>query len=1309
MTISLYIGERCRYYYTVLFSNHTKYAQIILSKKLRNEPRISCTNTYSLLFTLTLSLLMLASIVGFGQSPNVGYCGALPPHQATTTHPDSILYDRFGNTYDKYPLSNLIANSNHEVVVGYFQLVYLDDFAPAFEGVINTVFQELSTLIVQRQLDTPCGDPITQDLVRIEISSTTLEDDIIATGTPMFDPDIHRSGCVYLQNSRAYAKINGIHYYNELGVRDGKIRISTAFNFDTSYPAPMSNPNHIDLYTAILHEALHVLAFHPRVDFDDPVAYTDYDFLLVGSQDKIIESNCTTNCYTSHLAGEANTPTCNIRVGDNGPFVAAHNNLSHLADNATPCGNNTYVMNAGLPAGTRKSITNDEINILCQMGYQTTTCDGEFFLPYEGTGYNSNNCSEYTACCENIFYTCENSIEIPYADLICFTHGNVAYTITDMFLITGIANITMGSNAVVIENTVPTISTIRLGFTITSTTTTDPMICKSKNGSFWVSFDRTCQQNHCEFDDECENILCYGDFENFATLGNISLGFPFIFDGSCNNSPDIFHYPAVTENRALFIGLREEAVALRLNSPSPYTGCDITLTFDAGNRLSGVNPILEIWGSAVPPCHMNDTPVPQSCVGVSVPCADGSIYAPVCLGNIPITNTNTLGSYPPITIPASTFNTGEINFLIFSFSVGTGGIFLDNLRLTANCANAEFTNTVANCNQYTFTGTYSNSRQVSHSWDFSDGTTSTQANPTHTYTTNGTYSITHTVTDNCGNTQTATQNIVIDCIPVFDCPCVDAYNIGQNGATTLLSQTPLSGNILAGACVAIVGKLLVDKDFTFKTCDIRMQSGASIEVQGGADPKLLTFMDSTNVHGCINMWQGVVLQPNAKISVVRATIADTEYAIKTDAGAEVSLAKSTFARNYIGLYHPPGVGNFNLSFFRGNTFHCSDGTNYVNLLPPYSEQATMLTNITLVGIEINDVSAFQLGASPDGATSLSNAFHHVANGIRLYNSHTIVRDCKFYDIGMNESENILTSGNGIFAKGNMHTLKQVGGTNTGDISFERVKMGIQAYGMQVTGIRQNRMKMVKRGIRILLPQISAIVYDNTIHADRLGIEIYQAREEITCDIHNNIITVDSPAECLSCSTTNGTGIEVNSDIAKFANSSIRYNTISLYGQNYGLYAYNINSVTVDNNIVNFQVPTLNKIGMAFKNGRDMTISCNDILGIVGSNDWAGGTNANILDEHTIGILSDRTTGRLGCNDILRTRVGVRFEGAVTNGNLTFETTNFSNHSVGLLLRPGTQIGEQSHTGNMWNTNSNSGTLPKAWHQDPVLAFQSRFL
>lgn len=51
---------------------------------------------------------------------------------------------------------------------------------------------------------------------------------------------------------------------------------------------------------------------------------------------------------------------------------------------------------------------------------------------------------------------------------------------------------------------------------------------------------------------------------------------------------------------------------------------------------------------------------------------------------------------------------------------------------------------------------------ASRRWDFGDGTTSTDTDPNHTYDNGGTYTVTLTVTDNCGNTDSAEELILVE-------------------------------------------------------------------------------------------------------------------------------------------------------------------------------------------------------------------------------------------------------------------------------------------------------------------------------------------------------------------------------------------------------------------------------------------------------------------------------------------------------------------------------------------------------------------
>jgi hypothetical protein len=59
-------------------------------------------------------------------------CGVLPANQATSSNPDSIVYDRFGNSYDVYPAwtSALTLPCNNS---GYYHLESTLAITPAME------------------------------------------------------------------------------------------------------------------------------------------------------------------------------------------------------------------------------------------------------------------------------------------------------------------------------------------------------------------------------------------------------------------------------------------------------------------------------------------------------------------------------------------------------------------------------------------------------------------------------------------------------------------------------------------------------------------------------------------------------------------------------------------------------------------------------------------------------------------------------------------------------------------------------------------------------------------------------------------------------------------------------------------------------------------------------------------------------------------------------------------------------------------------------------------------------------------------
>jgi PKD repeat protein len=115
---------------------------------------------------------------------------------------------------------------------------------------------------------------------------------------------------------------------------------------------------------------------------------------------------------------------------------------------------------------------------------------------------------------------------------------------------------------------------------------------------------------------------------------------------------------------------------------------------------------------------------------------------------------------------------------------------------------ASFTipNSICQGSSISFTD-FSTNSPTTWAWNFGDNNTSNQQNPTHTYATSGSYTVSLTVSNSAGS-NTTTQNIVVNTVPVVILTSSDADNVVCNNEGVIqLTPTPTNA-ILTGTGVA---------------------------------------------------------------------------------------------------------------------------------------------------------------------------------------------------------------------------------------------------------------------------------------------------------------------------------------------------------------------------------------------------------------------------------------------------------------------------------------------------------------------------
>ena len=416
-------------------------------------------------------------------------------------------------------------------------------------------------------------------------------------------------------------------------------------NQDCSPTDPCVGIMEADLYSVMLHEALHVVGFSSLIGLDGSsifgTSYSQWDRLLYSTNqsDYLVKPQSSPTCCDHHLFNEEDFPdmpsdlsgdcSMNVFIFDGLTNVAEVNNdlvvpasngemankLSHLDNSCTQGAN--FVMNPSILSGTSNRIISlEEQEILCQLGYSGGGCSNPCVII-------ANNDGPYT-----LILSQGSSITIAAAELLS---NDVLPT-----------NFAVGLCGSPPEISVDFINDI---FTISG----------SQEGVFSFCYNISGCQSWCDeaivyvivrqdiVESECIapncNLACFGDFEEFipgyqSFWPQIPLDYFGLGNSLYPNLPSILQE---IENGNKVLNVQrypggQDAVIIPLNS-IVENGCTIDISFDAvSSLLAQSTPSLEFYGlTAYLPSNGNIEPTCQP-----NPFQFSTGIDAVCIGVVPI-------------------------------------------------------------------------------------------------------------------------------------------------------------------------------------------------------------------------------------------------------------------------------------------------------------------------------------------------------------------------------------------------------------------------------------------------------------------------------------------------------------------------------------------------------------------------------------------------------------------------------------------------------------------------------------------------
>lgn len=242
----------------------------------------------------------------------------------------------------------------------------------------------------------------------------------------------------------------------------------------------------------------------------------------------------------------------------------------------------------------------------------------------------------------------------------------------------------------------------------------------------------------------------------------------------------------------------------------------------------------------------------------------------------------------------------------------------------------------------------------------------------------------------------------------------------------LLVQEFIGSNLNAGKSSAfgkgftdkiiiVDGSFAIDRDFTFKNCEIMLLPGASIVVEQGLDPlqpRVLKLDHARlSASACDQMWTGISLREYTRIETSNDTrIEDAETAIAASGCSQISLSYTTFNRNRTGISLKPMAECLpQFTRLQGVHFSCTSNLNnpvagqvsYAGIItqnvPIVATSSVGAINVTFSNLHFGILDQ-STGQTPLTVIGRGFRFRHILeSGISIIRGNLDLLDCDFTD------------------------------------------------------------------------------------------------------------------------------------------------------------------------------------------------------------------------------------------------------------------------------------------------------------------------